>query len=221
VNGTFYRTQTRASFARWHAQTPAGFVFALKGPRYATYRRVLAEAGDAVMRFIASGVAALGEKLGPINWQFAPTKTFEPEDFAAFLRLLPRAVEGRRLRHAVEVRHPSFAVPEFVAMARALGVAIVTAVDCDYPQIADVTADFVYARIMGTNARDEAGYAPKALDRWAERCRVWAAGGEPADLARIGGEAERVARDVFLFVISGHKARNPAAAMGILQRLGL
>ena len=125
----------------------------MKGPRFATNRRVLAEAGESVERFFAPGVLELGDKLGPVNWQFAANKKFDPADFAGFLALLPAEVEGRAIRHALEVRHASFADPDFVALAREHGVAVVVAGDSDYPQIADVTAPFVYARIMGTAGR--------------------------------------------------------------------
>ncbi|BBK31397.1 uncharacterized protein YecE (DUF72 family) [Stella humosa] len=221
VNGTFYGSQKPASFARWHAETPDDFVFALKGPRFTTNRRVLAEAGQSVERFFASGVLELKDKLGPINWQLAPTKQFDADDFAAFLKLLPDSVEGRAIRHAVEVRHPSFQVPEAVEIARAHKVAIIVAGDADYPQIADPTAPFVYARIMGTTEGPAAGYAPAALDLWAERARAWAKGEVPDGLHLVGPPAkDQGPRDVFLYVISGHKVANPAAAMAILQRLG-
>lgn len=222
INGTFYGSQKPESFARWREETPDDFVFALKGPRFATNRRVLAEAGDSVERFYASGVLELGDKLGPVNWQLAPTKQFQAEDFAAFLALLPKEASGRALRHAVELRHPSFRHPEAVAIARWHGVAIVVAGDSEYPQIADPTAPFVYARIMGTTADHEAGYAPAALDAWAARARAWAAGELPGDLECVGSASNGAAvpREVFLYVISGHKVRNPAAAMALIARLG-
>lgn len=221
VNGTFYRTQTPATFRSWHDATPDSFTFTLKAPRYATNRKVLAEAGDSIARFTDSGIAELGPKLGPILWQFAPTKRFEADDTAAFLDLLPREVHGLRLRHAVEVRHPSFAAPEFVEMTRERGIAIVLAGDSDYPAIPDPTADFAYLRIMGTEEGFEAGYAPKALDLWAARVRALAAGAAPEGLAPVAeGAPAPVERDVFLFVISGHKALNPRAAMALRARLG-
>lgn len=220
VNGTFYRTQTPETFRNWHDATPEGFVLALKAPRYATNRKLLAEAGESVARFIDSGIAELGPKLGPILWQFAPTKRFEAEDFAAFLDLLPGEAHRLPLRHAVEVRHPSFAVPEFVAMARARGIAIVLAGDSDYPVIPDATADFAYLRIMGTEERFKAGYAPRLLDLWAARARAIAEGEAPEGLQPAGSEApDRRRRDVFLFVISGHKALNPLAALALQERI--
>lgn len=219
VNGTFYGSQKPESFARWHDETPDGFVFALKGPRYATNRKVLAEAGASVERFLTGGLLELKDKLGPINWQLAATKQFDPADFEGFLKLLPASVDGRRLRHAVEVRHPSFDNPELIAMARAYGIAIIVAGDSDYPQIADPTAGFVYARIMGTAEDQDLGYSPAALDAWAGRTRAWAAG-DPADGLEIVAPApDRTPREVFLYVISGHKVRNPAAAQALIERL--
>jgi len=220
VNGTFYGSQKPATFVKWHDETPDDFVFSLKAPRYATNRRVLAEAGDSIERFFASGVIELKDKLGPINWQFAPTKQFDPEDFENFLKLLPATVEGRAIRHVVEVRHESFVDATFVALLKQYGIAAVVAGDSKYPQIADVTAPFVYARIMGTTEKQKNGYAKAALDRWAARAQEWAAGGAPDDLQMVGKPpAKTSARDVYLYVISGHKAANPAAAMALIERL--
>jgi uncharacterized protein YecE (DUF72 family) len=220
INGTYYGSQKRESFVKWHDETPDDFVFTLKGPRFTTNRRVLGEAGESIQRFIDSGITELKDKLGPINWQFMATKKFDPADFEAFLKLLPKSAEGRKLRHAVEVRHDSFRTPEFIALAREYGVAIILAADSEFPQIADLTAPFVYARIMGTTEGNEAGYAPAALDAWAERAKQLAAGTVPTDLQTAGAAAEPgTPRDVFLYVISGHKERNPHAAMAIAERL--
>jgi len=225
INGTYYGSQKPESFARWHDETPDDFVFALKGPRFATNRRVLAEAGPSIERFIASGILELKDKLGPINWQFMATKKFDAADFAAFLKLLPASHEGRRLRHAVEVRHDSFRSPDFVALLRDHDVAIVVAGDADYPQIADVTAPFVYARIMGTRDSEPAGYAAAELDRWAKAAEAWAAGGTAEGLETAGAPASGASRaamaerDVFLYVISGFKERNPQAAMALIERV--
>ena len=164
INGTYYGSQKPASFMKWHDETPDDFIFAVKGPRFATNRRVLAEAGELVERFFKTGVTELKAKLGPINWQFAVSKRFDPDDFAAFLKLLPKSVDGLAIRHAVEVRHESFKNPEFIALARAQEVAVIIAGDSEYPQIADVTAPFVYARIMGTTETEEQGYSAAALD---------------------------------------------------------
>jgi uncharacterized protein YecE (DUF72 family) len=220
INGTYYGSQKPESFAKWYEETPEDFVFAVKGPRFATNRRVLAEAGTSVERFFNSGVMQLKEKLGPVNWQLMGTKKFDPDDFAAFLRLLPASVEGRPIRHAVEVRHQSFRTPEFVALARAHRVAVVIAGDSDYPQIADLTAPFVYARIMGTLETEHRGYPDAVLDLWSRRARAWAAGRTPEGLATVTTPpAGNGGRDVFLYVISGFKDRNPAAAMALIERL--
>lgn len=222
INATFYRTQTRETFLRWRDATPEGFVFSVKAPRYAVTRRGAQEARESIRRFFDSGVAALGEKLGPILWQFPPNRTFDPDFFDGFLAALPRAAEGVALRHAIEVRNASFGSSAFVALARAHRVAIVVAGDSDFPLIADLTAPFVYARIMGTQTNRRAGYDSARLDLWAGRARTWAAGGAPADLPRLSPNTpRRAARDVFLYVIRGAKARNPAAAMALIERLPL
>ena len=220
INGTYYGSQKPESFRKWHDETPDGFVFSLKGPRFATNRKQLSQSKESVERFIASGVLELRDKLGPINWQFMETKKFEPEDFEAFLDFLPASVEGRTLRHAVEVRNESFAAPDFIALARKHGVAVITAGDSKFPQIADPTAGFVYLRIMGTDERHKKGYSEAELDAWAERARAYAAGGVPDDLKRASDkDAKTTPRDVYLYVISGHKERNPAAAMALIERL--
>jgi uncharacterized protein YecE (DUF72 family) len=220
INGTYYGSQKPASYTKWHDETPDDFVFSLKAPRFAMNRTVLAEAGPTIARFFNSGVTELKEKLGPINWQFLPTKKFEAADFEAFLQLLPREIAGRPLRHAVEVRHESFRTPAFIALARKYGVAVVIAGDSSYPQIADLTAQFVYARIMGTKSAETAGYSDASLERWAARARAWASGSVPEDLEYVeahGGSNQQ--RDVFLYVISGHKVQNPAAAVSLIKRL--
>ena len=221
INGTYYGSQKPATYAKWRDETPDDFVFSLKAPRFAMNRTVLAEAGGTIARFFNSGVTELKDKLGPINWQFLPTKQFEPVDFEAFLKLLPREIAGRPLRHAVEVRHESFRTPAFIALARRYGVAVVIAGDSSYPQIADLTAPFVYARIMGTKATEALGYSEAQLVRWAARASTWAAGADPDDLEYVGSRGgSDEPRDVFLYVISGHKVRNPAAAMSLIKRLG-
>ena len=218
VNGTYYRSQTPKTFAGWHDETPDDFVFALKAPRFATNRKVLAEAGESIDRFVASGIAELKDKLGPINWQFMATKKFDPDDFGGFLKLLPKEAGGRPLRHAVELRHDSFLVPECADLLRAHGVAAVISGDSDYPLFPDVTADFVYSRIMGTTDGPEAGYPPKSLDAWAQKAKDWAEGGI-AGFAPLTKAAPESARDVFLFVISGYKVANPAAAVALIDRI--
>jgi uncharacterized protein YecE (DUF72 family) len=219
VNGTYYRTQTPATFANWAKDAPEGFVFTLKGPRYATNRRVLGEAGDSIMRFVDSGIAELGDKLGPLLWQFAPTKKFDEDDFGAFLDLLPAAHCGIKLKHAIEVRHDSFRSPVFVALARRKSVAIVFADHAIYPAIADLTADFVYARLQKGQDSIPTAYAPAALDKWATRARLWAAGGMPDDLPTIDTvyKPPIVPRDVFVFFIHEGKVRAPHAAMALTE----
>ncbi|REG52368.1 uncharacterized protein YecE (DUF72 family) [Paraburkholderia sp. BL6669N2] len=220
INGTFYGLQKPASYEKWYQETPDDFVFSLKAPRYATNRKVLSEAGETIERFFDSGVLLLKQKLGAVNWQFAPTKKFDKEDFEAFLKLLPASIEGQKLRHAIEVRNDTFKTPDFIALARKYKVAVVLAGDSEYPQIADLTAPFVYARIMGTTDKQAKGYSTKALDAWAERARQLAAGITPDDLETAAdAPAKTVARDVYLYVISGFKERNPAAAMALIKRL--
>jgi uncharacterized protein YecE (DUF72 family) len=221
INGTFYGSQKPETYAKWRDETPDGFVFSLKAPRFATNRTVLADAGPTIARFFAGGVMELKDKLGPINWQLMPTKKFDPADFEAFLKLLPKEVEGRTLRHVVEVRHDSFHTPDFVALVREHGVAVAIAADSAYPQIADATAPFVYARIMGTQETAELGYSDAALDLWAARAKAWASGAAADGLDCVEPRRpDGKARDVFIYVISGHKVRNPAAAMALLRRLG-
>lgn len=218
INGTYYGSQKPESFAKWREETPDDFVFALKGSRFCTNRRVLAEAGASVEKFLTSGLTELRHKLGPINWQFMPTKQFDPADFEGFLKLLPKELDGIALRHAVEVRHDSFRSPDFVALLREYGVAVITSADADYTQIADVTAPFVYARIMGTKEAEPKGYSEAGLGRWVKAAQAWAKGGVPEGLEPVGPAAKVEKRDVFLYVISGDKVRNPAAAMELIAR---
>jgi uncharacterized protein YecE (DUF72 family) len=220
INGTFYRTQSAASFAKWRDETPDDFVFSVKAPRYATNRAVLAEAGDSIERFFASGLAELGAKLGPILWQFSAYKRFEPKDFERFLALLPRELGAMRLRHALDVRHKSFATPEFVALAQRHDAAIVFSDTDEFAAIADLTTEFVYARLMRSVAEEPAGYSKAALAAWTKRVKAWESGAEPLDLPRVGESAVRAARrDVFVYFISGAKERAPAAACALLSML--
>jgi len=219
INGTYYGSQKPESFRKWHDETPKGFVFTVKGPRFATNRRVLAESGDSIERFLASGVTELKEKLGAVNWQFMATKKFDAQDFESFLKLLPKKVNGLAIRHAVEVRHDSFKDKEFVALCRKHGVSIVFGADSEFPLIADATADFIYARIMGTQAKEKLGYPPATLKKWAERAKDWEKGESPKASMLLAPAAPKKRRDVYLFVISGAKERNPAAAQAILADL--
>lgn len=221
VNGTYYRSQTPETFAKWASESPDDFVFSLKAPRFSTNRKVLGEGAESVQRFVASGIIELGDKLGPILWQFMPTKRFDPDDFGAFLTLLPAKVEGLALRHAIEVRHESFLDPAFVALARRYAVAIVHAAHETYPEIADVTADFVYSRLQTGRDEEAEAYPPKALDAWAARFAIWAEGGCPDDLPLVAPDAPAAtkARDVFAYVIHEGKLRAPQGAMGLAKRL--
>lgn len=202
VNGTFYRIQKPATFRRWERETPEGFRFTLKAPRHVTSRRQLGGTGESVRRFLTSGLAELGPKLGPLNWQLAPTKRFDPEDLARFLDLLPDDLEGLPLRHAIEARHESFAAEGFATLLWERGIAAVRGADGPYPEIDLATADFAYLRLMGTRTGEALGYPAERLDHWA-------------------GELKTIAhqREVYAFVISGHKVVNPAAALALLQRL--
>ena len=220
INGTFYGSQKPASFLKWFEETPDDFVFSLKAPRFAVNRRLLAEAGPSIEKFFASGVHHLGKKLGPILWQFAPHKKYEPDDFARFMDLLPKSVEGLKLRHAIEVRHESFLVPGFVALLRRHKAAIVYAHHDEYPEAADVTADFVYCRLQSSAAKVKTGYALGDLKKWADRAISWSAGKPPRDLPTIAASPKPEKKtDVFVYFISGAKERNPAAAMRLIDML--
>jgi len=219
VNGTYYSSQSPSTFAKWAKETPDGFVFSLKASRFCTNRKVLAEAGASVEKFLTSGIVELGDKLGPILWQFMPTKKFDPADFGAFLKLLPAHQDGLRLRHAVEVRHESFLTSAFVTLAKDAGVAIVFADTPKYPAIADLTGDFVYARLQDAHEDVETGYDAEALDHWANTARAWAKGAAPEGLGYIEPVKDGEAKDVFVFMINGAKVRAPAAAMALLERL--
>jgi uncharacterized protein YecE (DUF72 family) len=199
INSTFYGLQKPATFEKWRDETPDGFVFSVKAPRFVTNRKDLAEAVSSIERFLDSGVLRLGAKLGPINWQLAPQKSFDAGEIAKFLALLPRKAEGRALRHVMEVRHASFDCEEFIALMRDHEVAIVEAGDSEYPHIEARTAPFSYLRVMGTKASAPKGYPPAALTRWRKHAQA------------LAGEG-----DVFFYFISGAKERNPHAAMALL-----
>lgn len=202
INATYYSSQKPATFANWAKAVPDGFAFAVKASRFCTNRRVLAEAGESIDRFVNQGLVELGDRLGPILWQFMPTKQFDPQDFGAFLKLLPAKVDGLPLRHAVEVRHDSFDNPAFFAMAAEAGVAVVYADHDDYPALVGKDVGFSYARLMRTREEAAAGYDAAAMDRWATCAR---------------DQAER--GDAFLFFIGGAKVRNPAAAQALITAL--
>jgi uncharacterized protein YecE (DUF72 family) len=220
INGTYYGSQKPESFRKWAREVPDGFVFSVKGSRFTTNRRVLAEAGDSIKRFYNQGILELGDRLGPVLWQFAPTKKFDEVDFGKFLELLPRKLGGRSLRHVVEVRHDSFAVLGFIALLRKFEIPVVFAEHGKYPAIADVTGDFVYARLQKGNDELKTCYPPKALDAWAKRFQTWADGGEPDDLPQVDAAgAKKTPRDVFAYVIHEGKVRAPAGAMELIARV--
>ena len=221
INGTYYSSFKPDSWKKWRDETPDGFVFTVKGSRFTTNRRVLGEAGDSLERFFGQGIAELGDRLGPVFWQFAPTKKFDADDFGAFLALLPRTLDGRPLRHAVEVRHDSFVTPAFAALLREHGVACVLADHATYPQIADLTADFAYLRLQTGSDDIDTAYPPKDLDLWARRFETMAEGGEPDGLQKADPAtvAPKVPRDVFAFVIHEGKVRAPAAAIALQGRV--
>ncbi len=221
VNGTYYSGFKPPTFRKWHDETPEGFVFTLKASRYCTNRKVLAEVGESVGKFVNQGISELGPKLGAILWQFMATKKFDAADFAAFIKLLPQTQDGLKLRHAIEVRHDSFNHPDFVKMCRDANVAIVFADSAKYPTLADVTADFVYARLEDAKAEVETGYTAEELDRWARISRSWAEGHQPDGLTYADRASHHAGqpRDVFVYMINGAKERAPAAAMSLIERV--
>ena len=219
INGTFYRTQTPATFRKWAETTPDGFVFSVKAHRVTTNRKDLADAKQAIGNFLGSGLLEMGDRLGPILWQLAPTKKFDAAQIEAFLADLPATLDGVKLRHAMEVRHESFRDQAFVDLMRAAGVAIVFADSEKYPEFFDVTADFVYLRLESAKAAIETGYSDGDLALWTTRIETWAAGGVPEDLPLIAKKPAKAARDVFVYAINGAKERAPAAAMALIGRL--
>jgi uncharacterized protein YecE (DUF72 family) len=202
INGTYYSTFKPDSWRKWRDETPDGFVFSVKASRFSTNRRVLSDGKESIDKFLGQGLTELGAKLGPINWQFMATKKFDPQDFGGFLKLLPKELNGVRLRHALEVRSPTFACDEFYDMARKHHAAIVYAKDEDFPEIDQHTADFTYARLMASREDLEQGVTDAELDGFAKQTKDWGKRG-----------------DVFAYFISGAKVRNPAAAQALIARL--
>jgi uncharacterized protein YecE (DUF72 family) len=219
VNGTYYGSQKPETFRKWASESPDGFVFTVKGSRFCTNRRVLAESGESIRRFFDQGVTELGARLGPLLWQMPHTKKFDAEDIEAFLDLLPRKVDGIALRHCIEARHESFRHPDFAAALHKAGVAVVFADHNTYPAFADVTADFVYARLQTGSDEVPTAYEPAALKDWAERLKTWAKGGRPDDLpcADPSFQADTRPREVFAFIIHEGKIRAPAGAMALIE----
>jgi uncharacterized protein YecE (DUF72 family) len=204
INSTYYSTQSPKSFANWAAVAPDNFKYSAKASRFCTNRKILAEAGPSIEKYIGQGFTELGDKLGPIVWQFAATKKFDAVDFGKFLDLLPVELDGRKLRHALDVRNASFNDPAFIDLALSKGMAIVHSDHPEYPLIEADTADFVYVRVMKAQEELNEGYSAAELEAWVDKAKAWAAAG----------------RDVYLFFISGAKVRNPAAARAVIKRLG-
>lgn len=205
INGTYYSTFKPDSWMKWRDETPEGFVFSVKASRFCTNRKILSEGGESFDRFLSQGLTLLGDKLGPINWQFMGAKKFDSEDFEGFLKLLPPEKDGVRLRHALEVRNPTFATEQFYDLARRYGAAIVHAVDDEeptWPRIDEATSDFTYARLMSSREDEPTGMTSAELDAVADQAGAWAERGE-----------------VFAYFISGAKVRNPAAAQALIARL--
>jgi uncharacterized protein YecE (DUF72 family) len=242
INGTFYGMQRPDAFAAWAAQTPDDFVFAVKAPRFITHMKRLRDAETPLANFIASGLLRLGPKLGPILWQFPPNFAFDPERIEPFLRLLPHDTKaaarlGRRhdnklkapawlqadadrpIRHAFEIRHDSFRTRDFIDLLRRYDVALVCADTVAWPRLMEVTADFVYCRLHGSEELYASGYDDDALDDWARRVAAWARGGEPDDAERIGAKARKRRRDVFVYFDNDMKVRAPTDAHGLLDRV--
>jgi uncharacterized protein YecE (DUF72 family) len=202
INSTYYSSQKPATFANWAKAVPDGFKFAVKASRFTTNRRVLADSAESVQRFLSQGITELGDRLGPLLWQFMATKKFDAEDFAAFLALLPATQDGLPLQHALEVRHESFIDPTFYALACQANAAIVFADHDEFPMIDEDTADFRYARLQRAAEEVETGYDAQAIDQWANKARGWSATG-----------------DSYVFFISGAKVRNPSAAQALIAKL--
>jgi uncharacterized protein YecE (DUF72 family) len=203
VNGTFYSTFKPEHFANWAAQTPDDFMFAVKANRFATNRKVLGEAGESIERFLNSGLSELGNKLGPILWQLAATKKFDPDDVAAFFKLLPKKLGTRKLLHVLDARHESFMCEEYLKLAQHHKIATVITDSDKYANFTEVTGDFVYARLMSARSEVATGYTRPALKKWAAQAGEW-----------CGGE-----RDTFVYFINGAKERAPAAAQELLRVL--
>jgi uncharacterized protein YecE (DUF72 family) len=247
INGTFYSLQRPESFARWHADTPRGFRFAVKGSRFITHMKQLRDVRVPLANFFASGVLLLEEKLGPLLWQFADRMRFNEDRFRAFLELLPRStfdaaqlatehdqrLDGRaafdvetdrRIRHAIEVRNETFMNDAFFDLLREHNVALVFSdAAADWPYAEDVTADFVYLRLHGAEELYASGYGDDALDEWARKLRSWTAGREPRRAQRAGTRraAKRAARDAYVFFDNDAKVRAPFDALSLAQRLGI
>ena len=202
INATFYGRQKPKSWEAWGKTTPNGFQFAIKGSRFCVMRSRLSEGAEGIGNFFAQGLAALGPKLGPILWQFAGRRQFDRDDIAGFIDLLPEALDGLTLRHAIEPRHESFDDEKFFDLCRARNIAVVFEDSDDYPTIDADTADFAYARLQRMSEEVPTGYDEAALDGFAARAREW-----------------RKRGDAYIFMINGAKVRAPAAALALQERL--
>ncbi|WP_201315850.1 DUF72 domain-containing protein [Dyella sp. EPa41] len=220
INGTFYGAQKPATYAKWAAETPDGFVFSLKAPRYITEGKKLASTARGIEGFVFGGLAEFGDRLGPVLWQLPPSRPFDADDLAAFLDLLPRELDGQPMRHVLEVRHTSFLDERYVELARGHRIPTVFTDSPKYPSLADLTGDFAYARLMRSESHIETGYAAHDLDAWTTRALQWAEGADPAELPHVAAPLKTQGpRDVFIYFISSAKERNPAAAMALQQRV--
>jgi uncharacterized protein YecE (DUF72 family) len=242
INGTFYGMQRPDAFADWADQVPDDFVFAVKGSRYITHMMRLRDAETPLANFIASGLLRLGPKLGPVLWQFPPNFRFDAEKIETFLKLLPHDTEAaarlgrkhddrlkapawlkvdakRKLRHACEIRNDTFCSTEFIELLRRYDVALVCADTVEWPLLMDVTSDFVYCRLHGSQELYASGYDDEALDVWADRVVAWVNGDELKDAKRIDGKARRQPRDVFVYFDNDAKVRAPFDAKGLMERV--
>jgi uncharacterized protein YecE (DUF72 family) len=221
INGTYYSSFKPDSWAKWRAATPEGFKFAVKASRFSTNRKVLADGAESIGRFLNQGLSELGDRLGPILWQFANSKKFDAADFEGFLKLLPAKQDGLPLAHVLEVRHASFTDPAFIALARKYGASVCLADHNTYPMIADVTGNVIYARLQTGSDDEPTAYKPADLDAWVGRLKTYAEGGAPGDLtmADPANPAPAKPRDVYAFVIHEGKVRAPAAAMAMIERV--
>jgi len=243
VNGTFYGLQRPESFAGWAAQVPEDFVFSVKAPRFITHIKRLRDAEIPVANFLASGLLRLGARLGPILWQVPPTLKFDEDQIARFLALLPHDTKSaaalakrhdnrldkrdwpktdanRPLRHALEIRHESFRTPAFISLLRQHNVALVCADTPQWPRLGDVTSDFIYARLHGSEQLYASGYDSPAIRAWAARVKTWAAGGTPDDLDRVAKKAARKRRDVYVYFDNDMKVLSPRDAARLEGALG-
>jgi len=219
VNGTYYGAQKPSTYAKWAAETPEGFMFSAKAPMRIMQSRKLEKTGPQIEDFLG-GIISLGDRLGPIVWQFDASQRMERDSFAEFLDMLPTQIDGRALRHVLDVRDREFVSTDYLELVRKHGMATVFTDSPDYPSFANVTADFVYARLMRSSSNIATGYGSEELDGWAKRAHAWARGEQPADLPYLDAErAPQRKRDVFVFFISAAKERNPAAAMALIERL--